>query len=102
MDLMVHMSKATDRIILNNLEIRSKNLRGRVAYVMLYFARYIYKTNRFELPISRREIAEYIGMTTENVIRAMSEFRKDDLVRFYGKEVEIVNEKMLENISLFG
>ncbi len=102
MGLMIHMSEATDKIILNNLEIRRKNLKGRVAFVILYFAKYIYAQNRFELPISRREIAEYIGMTTENVIRAMSEFRKDEILRFNGKEIEIVNEKLLISIADYG
>lgn len=99
MGLMIRVSEATDRIILNNLDIRRKNLKGRVAHVLLYLANHIYKENKFELPISRREIAEYIGMTTENVIRTMSEFRKDGILKFDGKEIEIVNEKLLETIS---
>ena len=33
-----------------------------MAHVLLYFADYIYERDEFELPISRREIAEYIGM----------------------------------------
>ncbi|MFY9153527.1 MAG: Crp/Fnr family transcriptional regulator [Prolixibacteraceae bacterium] len=102
MGLMVRVSEATDRIILNNLDIRRKNLKGRVAHVLLYLANHIYKGNKFELPISRREIAEYIGMTTENVIRTMSEFRKDGILKFDGKEIEIVNEKLLETISEHG
>lgn len=102
MGLMNRVSEATDRIILNSLDIRRKNLKGRVAHVILYFAHDVYKDNRFELPISRREIAEYIGMTTENVIRTMSEFRKDGILKFAGKEIEIVNEKLLETISEHG
>lgn len=100
--LMTRISEATDKIILNNLDIRRKNLKGRIAHVLLYFANYIYKNNKFELPISRREIAEYIGMTTENVIRTMSEFRKDRILKFDGKEIEIINEKLLETISEHG
>ena len=102
MNLMVRVSEATDRIILNNLEIRRKNLKGRVAYVILFFANHIYQSNKFELPISRREIAEYIGMSTENVIRTMSEFRRDHILKFDGKQIEIVNEKLLETISEHG
>ncbi|MDP2335420.1 MAG: Crp/Fnr family transcriptional regulator [Bacteroidota bacterium] len=102
MGLMNRVSEATDRIILNNLDIRRKNLKGRVAHVILYFAHYVYKDTRFELPILRREIAEYIGMTTENVIRTMSEFRKDGILKFDGKEIEIVNERLLESVSEHG
>ncbi|MCL6103578.1 MAG: Crp/Fnr family transcriptional regulator [Bacteroidetes bacterium] len=102
MGLMTRVSEATDKIILNNLEIRRKNLKGRIAHVILYFAHYIYNNNKFELPISRREIAEYIGMTTENVIRTLSEFRKDHILKFDGKQIEIENEKLLKSISEHG
>ena len=102
MDLMTRVSEATDKIVLDNLEIKRKHLKGRVAHVLLYFADYIYGKDEFELPISRREIAEYIGMTTENVIRTLSEFRKDKIIKIFGKDILIVDKKRLENISEFG
>uniref|UniRef100_UPI0032174471 Crp/Fnr family transcriptional regulator n=1 Tax=uncultured Draconibacterium sp. TaxID=1573823 RepID=UPI0032174471 len=102
MDLMLHISEATDKIILDNLAIKRKHLKGRIAHVLLYFSEYIYKNDEFELPISRREIAEYIGMTTENVIRTLSEFRKDKIIKIFGKDILISDKKRLKNISDFG
>ena len=102
MDLMTRVSEATDKIVLDNLEIKRKYLKGRVAHVLLYFADYIYNKDEFELPISRREIAEYIGMTTENVIRTLSEFRKDKIIKMFGKDILIADKKRLESISEFG
>ena len=102
MDLMTHISEVTDKIILENLEIRRKNLKGRVAHVLLYFSNHIFEKNEFELPVSRREIAEYIGMTTENVIRTLSEFRKDKIIKIFGKDILIADKKRLTNISEFG
>ena len=102
MDLMTRVSEVTDKIILDNLEIKRKHLKGRVAHVLLYFANYIYGKDEYELPISRREIAEYIGMTTENVIRTLSEFRKDKIIKIFGKDILIADKKRLENISEFG
>ena len=93
---------ATLESILDSLEIKRKHLKGRVAHVLLYFANHIYENNEFELPISRREIAEYIGMTTENVIRTLSEFRKDKIIKIFGKDIQIADKKRLENISKFG
>lgn len=101
MDLMRRISSATDTIILDNLEIRRKQLKGRVAHVLLYFSNHIFETDEFELPVSRREIAEYIGMTTENVIRTLSEFRKDKIIRIFGKDIRIEDKKRLESISEF-
>lgn len=102
MDLMTRISEATDKIILDNLAVKRKNLKGRVAHVLLYFAKNIYEKNEFELPVSRREIAEYIGMTTENVIRTLSEFRKDKILKIYGKDIQIADLKRLNDISEFG
>lgn len=102
MDLMTRVSEATDKIVLDNLEIKRKHLKGRIAHVLLYFSNYIYGKDEFELPISRREIAEYIGMTTENVIRTLSEFRKDKIIKIFGKDILIVDKKRLESISEFG
>ncbi|MCY1720340.1 Crp/Fnr family transcriptional regulator [Prolixibacteraceae bacterium Z1-6] len=102
MDLMARISEATDKILLDNLAIKRKHLKGRIAHVLLYFSDYIYKNDEFELPISRREIAEYIGMTTENVIRTLSEFRKDKIIKIFGKDILISDKKRLQNISDFG
>lgn len=102
MDLMSRISEATDKIIIDNLAVKRKNLKGRVAHVLLYFAESIYEKNEFELPVSRLEIAEYIGMTTENVIRTLSEFRKDKIIKIYGKDILIADMKRLRDISEFG
>jgi CRP/FNR family transcriptional regulator len=102
LNLMEKMSIATDKIILESLAIRNKHLRGKVAYILLKFGKEIFKSSVFELPVSRRELAEYIGMSTENVIRTLSEFRKDKLIRINGKEIEMVDLKALEQISNFG
>lgn len=102
MDLMTRVSEATDKIVLENLEIKRKHLKGRIAHVLLYFSNYIFEKDEFELPVSRREIAEYIGMTTENVIRTLSEFRKDKIIKIFGKDILIADKKRLESISEFG
>ena len=102
MDLMSKISEATDKIILDNLEIKRKNLKGRVAHLLLYFANSVFSSMEFELPVSRKEIADYIGMTTENVIRALSEFRKDRIIKIYGKDIQIVDMKRLGTISELG
>lgn len=102
LNLMHKLSEATDMIILDNLEIKRKHLRGRVAHVLLYFSEYVYKSKTIQLPISRREIAEYIGMTTENVIRTLSEFKKDGILRTYGKDIDILDPERLRSISEHG
>jgi CRP-like cAMP-binding protein len=102
MGLLTKISKINDKIINQTLELRQKNLVGRVAYVLLYFTKEIYKSMVFDLPVSRKEIADYIGMSTANVIRTLSEFKKDGIIRVFGKTIEVVDLNKLEVISKRG
>lgn len=102
LELMTRLSQITDKIILQTLDIRNRNLAGRVAYILLYFTRDIYKSMVFDLPVSRKEIADYISMSTANVIRTLSDFRKEGIIKLHGKTIEIVNIEKLEMISTKG
>ena len=102
LNLLKRMSKIADKIILDSLSIRTKHLRGRVAFLLLYFSQDIYFSPEFDLPLSRKEMAEYVGMTTENVIRTLSEFRRDGILKIYGKTIHIVNMEILKSIAEFG
>ena len=46
-------------------------------------------------------MGEQIDMSTENVIRILSEFRKDKILRIEGSLIEITNFSLLE-ISIQG
>jgi CRP/FNR family transcriptional regulator len=56
----------------------------------------------FDLPVSRKEIADYIGMSTANVIRTLSDFKKDGIIKVFGKTIEIVDINKLDIISKRG
>jgi CRP/FNR family transcriptional regulator len=100
--LLKRMSRVADRIILESLEIRKKHLRGRVAHLLIYFSEQVYFNSEYDLPLTRKEMAEYVGMTTENVIRSLSELRKDKILRIYGKTIDIVDMGVLKSIAEFG
>jgi CRP/FNR family transcriptional regulator len=102
LELMTKISQITDKIILQTLDIRNRNLVGRVAYILIYFTKEIYNSRVFELPVSRKEIADYISMSTANVIRTLSDFRKEGIIKLFGKTVEIVDLEKLEVISIRG
>lgn len=102
MGLLNKISKINDKIINQALEIRHKNLIGRVAYILLYFAREIYNSTVYDLPVSRKEIADYISMSTANVIRTLSDFKREGIIKVEGKTIEIVNIDKLELISKRG
>lgn len=102
MGLLTKISKINDKIINQTLDLRQKNLVGRVAFVLLYFTKEIYNTRVFDLPVSRKEIADYIGMSTANVIRTLSDFKHEGIIRVFGKTIEIVDIGKLEILSKRG
>jgi CRP-like cAMP-binding protein len=102
MGLMTKISAINDKIINQTLDIRQKNLVGRVAFILLYFSKDIYNSRVFDLPVSRKEIADFIGMSTANVIRTMSDFKREGIIKVFGKTIEIVDIDKLEIISKRG
>lgn len=99
MQLMTRMAGINEKIISQTLDLRQKNLVGRIAYILLYFSREIYNSRIFDLPLSRKEIADYIGMSTANVIRTLSDFRKEGILKVYGKTIEVSDIKKVEMLS---
>lgn len=91
-------NRASNRILSNSLDMISKSMYGKVASVILFFQEEVYFTYGFELPVSRKEIAQYTGLSIETVIRVISEFRRDGLIKVYGKRIEIIDKEGLVSI----
>lgn len=100
--LLNRMSKTSDEIIDNQFELAQKQVKGRVAHLLLFFANQIYRKNSFNLPLTRREIGELISITTENTIRTLSEFRKDDIIDMDGRKLVILDKDRLDLINKGG
>jgi len=102
LDLISSLSRTSEGIISLSLEIRKRNLAGRIAFVLLYFSNEIYNSRIFELPVSRKEISDLISMSSANVIRTFSEFRRDGIIRSDGRRIEITDMNKLGLISQRG
>ncbi len=101
-DVVKRMGIISDEVISSRFNKAQLHIRGKVASIILYFSDQVYKAHQFKLPVTRREIAELIAMSTENVIRTMSEFKNDNILHFNGKEVTISDYERLVNISKMG
>jgi CRP/FNR family transcriptional regulator len=102
LNLITVLSRTAENIISLGLEIRKRNLAGRIAFVLLYFSGEIYHSRIFDLPVSRKEIADLISMSSANVIRTFSEFRRDGIIKTNGRTIEIMDINKLEIISRRG
>lgn len=79
-----------------------KQLPGRIADVILYFSQVIFKSEEFDFPMTRRELAELAGTTKESFIRTLGEFRNDKIIGLDGSRVKINSMKIVRTLSELG
>jgi CRP/FNR family transcriptional regulator len=79
-----------------------KNARGRISDALLFFKEEIYGKTAFKLPLTRSEFGNYVDVTRESVSRILTEFHNENIIALNGRQVEILNEKLLRIISKTG
>jgi CRP-like cAMP-binding protein len=79
-----------------------KQLHGRMADIMLCLSDRIFKSLEFELPLSRNDLGDLTGMSTESVIRIMKEFKDDKLIKVSGKKITILDSDRMRKIGDVG
>lgn len=96
------LNESTAQIYGRFFSLTQKQLHGRLADILLCMATRIFKTKSFELPLSRADLGDLTGMSTESVIRMMKEFKDDGLIGMHCKSIELLDIARLERISEFG
>ena len=84
------------------LYLQHKQTQGRLATALIYFYKEVYRNTKFKLTISRREIAEVVGMSNENIVRELTRFGKEGIIKTEGRMMEIINPDKLQKISDLG
>lgn len=79
-----------------------KQSHGRVADILICLSERIYKTDQFNLALSRNDLADLTSLSPESVIRILKEFKEEKLIDVKGKSIEILNFETLQKISAFG
>ncbi|MCX6245616.1 MAG: Crp/Fnr family transcriptional regulator [Bacteroidetes bacterium] len=97
---------STSRDNLNNfnrfLNRSQKKIYGRVADAILYFAKIIYESQKFDLPFSRQEFADLIGVSRESATRVLIKFKAEGIIGLKGRTISIEKMELLEQISQRG
>ncbi len=75
---------------------------GRLADILICLSDRIFKKTDFDLPLSRKELAELSGMSPETVIRMLKKFDEDGLIEVNGKSLSIKDYTRLKRISETG
>ena len=75
----------------------------RVADLLLRLAKQYGRENAegilIEISLTREEMAEMVGTTQETVIRILSGFRKEGLIKDFEKQILVMNEERLKRIT---
>ena len=96
------LNESTAQIYGRFYSLTQKQLDGRLADILLCLSNKIFKSKSFDLPLSRADLGDLTGMSTESVIRMMNEFKKDGLIDMECKKIELLDVARLERISEFG
>jgi len=72
---------------------------GRLADILLCLSERIFLKSEFDLPLSRKDIAELSGLSPETVIRLLKKFTDDGLIHIDGKKFRLIDNPRLKRIS---
>jgi CRP/FNR family transcriptional regulator len=79
-----------------------KQMNGRMADTLLYIDRLKAETPEIFQLLSRKEIADFAGISTESAVKLLKSFEKDGLVELNEKDIVVINHKELAEISKKG
>lgn len=100
--LLKNLSKENLHVIDRLIAQYQKQLPGKLADLILYFAEKIYHAEHFDLPLTRNELAELAGTTKESLIRTLTEFKNDKIIELDGKTVKIKSMDIIKTLSRIG
>ena len=79
-----------------------KQMNGRLAEILLYMDSL--KTEHPEIfqLLSRKDLADFAGISTESTVKLLKTFEKDGLIELHDKDIVLKNHSTLSEISLRG
>ncbi len=89
--------------LLNRLNsISNKQALGKLCDVLLYLSDVVFKSSVIESFISRKDIAELCGLSTENTVRMLSDLKNNQIIAINRNEIHILNKAKLVSLSHHG
>lgn len=80
-------------------EQQQKHLNGKLASALIYLANHIFESPSFTLPLTRTELAQYVGSTRESLTRALSDFDKSGIISAHLRNIRILDMDRLKAIG---
>jgi CRP-like cAMP-binding protein len=74
-------------------------MQGKFAAALLFHYDKVFMAPSFNILLKRGELAEMIGISRENVIKVIGEFKKDGIIDVDGKNFKILDKERLVFIA---
>lgn len=100
--LLKDMSVKAQRTFDQLLNLTQKKMHGRLSDGLLFFSDQLFKSDKFNCMLTRQELGEFTNMTKESVVRILHEFDDEGIIKAHGNEIEILDKKKLQQISVSG
>lgn len=82
--------------------IANKQALGKVCDALIYLSEKVFESNVIKTSVTRKDIAEFSGLATENLVRILSDLKRDNIITINNKVIEIVNLDTLKMLSNLG
>ena len=79
-----------------------KQMNGRMASALLYLNKLKNDHSDIFTLLTRKEVSEFAGVSTENGIKLLKTFEKDGLIKLSEKDILLLNKTMLAEIAKHG
>ncbi len=93
------VNESTSQSYVRFFSLTQKQLHGRLADILLCLSRKIFKSEAFDLPLSRSDLSDLTSMSTESVIRIMKDFKDDGIIDINNKSITLLDVERLDRIS---
>jgi len=100
--LLNQLYKSESEVFSRFASLTQKQLHGRLADAILYLSMEVFKSDRFEFPFTRRDLAELTSMSNESAIKIFKEFQNDGIVSLENNVLHILSLDLLKRISEIG
>lgn len=84
------------------ISLTQKQMNGRLADALLFLSNEIYKSTAFKLSLTRKDLAEFTGMSTMSVVKTIQEFKNDGVITDEKGLITIPDIAALKRISEVG
>jgi len=98
-NIMRNLNKTVDSLLKKISSLYHKRTDEKIAEMLVMLANDIYLKQSFTITLSRKEMAEYANVATENLVRVLKSFETKKLISLKGKNISILDYNSLEILS---